>query len=71
MAIYNTSGYPVRRLSVKEGKRLGIDEYPSFSKTGSLTGMRKNCGWKNAIVVLCGDYYYSVPVEIWGRAKPR
>lgn len=71
MANYNKSGYPVRYLSVAEGKRLNIDSYPSFSKSGSLTGMRKNYGWDKAIVVLCGSYYYSVPLSIWSQAKPR
>lgn len=71
MANYNKSGYPVRYLKVKEGERLRIDRYPSFHKTGSLTGMRKKFGWEKAIVVLCGSWYYSVPFSIWHRAKPR
>lgn len=51
--------YPVRFLPVDMGKKLGIKEFPNFSKTGSVKGMRKLYG-KHCMLVKCGNYIYNV-----------
>lgn len=58
----------VRTLSVSEGRRLHIDEYPNFSATGSIAGMRKHFYGENALLVRCGGYIYNVPSEIYYQA---
>lgn len=50
----------VKYLPVKRGKAIGISNYPNFSKTGSVVGMReKYYGW-DALLVRCGEYIYNV-----------
>ncbi|RKY69343.1 MAG: hypothetical protein DRQ02_01400 [Candidatus Latescibacterota bacterium] len=59
----------VKRLKVKEGKKLGIGQYPNFSVTGSVTGMRKRFYGQQALLVRCGSYIYNVPKSIYDQAK--
>ena len=58
-------------MTVAEGNRWKIGQYPSFSKTGSVTGMRKKYYGKMALLVRCGDYIYNVTTapEIYEAAK--
>lgn len=49
----------VKTMTVAEGKRWGISEYPNFSATGSIIGMRKRYG-RYALLVRCGSYIYNV-----------
>lgn len=50
----------VKYLRVEDGKRLRIDEFPNFSATGSVTGMRKRYYGNEALLVRCGSYIYNV-----------
>ena len=61
--VYNPrteSNKPVKYLSKRDGERLGIDEFPSFSATGSISGMKKQYYGKGALLVKCGSYIYHV-----------
>lgn len=49
-----------KTLSVKDGERLNIDEYPNFDKSGSIRGMKKLYYGKDALLVRCGNYIYNV-----------
>lgn len=49
-----------RYLKVKDGERLGISQYPSFSASGSIRGMKKLYYGKDALLVRCGSYIYNV-----------
>jgi hypothetical protein len=63
----------VRYLKVKNGKKLGIYNFPSFSKTGSIKGMKNKFYGKNALLVHCGNYIYDVSLkpEIYNKAEGR
>lgn len=37
-----------------------ISEFPNFSKTGSITGMKKHYYGKDALLVKCGAFIYNV-----------
>ena len=50
---------PVRDLKVAKGELFNISQYPSFSSTGSIKGMRKVYG-PEALLVRCGSYIYNV-----------
>jgi len=50
----------VKYLSVKDGKKTGIKEFPNFHKSGSITGMKNQFYGKNALLVRCGNYIYNV-----------
>ena len=50
----------VKTLSVSEGKRLGIEDLPNFSVTGSIRGMKKKYYGEDALLIRCGGYIYYV-----------
>lgn len=50
----------VEYLSVKEGKKVNIDNFPNFHKSGSSRGMKERFYGKDALLVRCGDYIYNV-----------
>lgn len=52
--------YRVKTLSAKRGEDLNISEYPNFSKTGSINGMKRMYYGKSALLVKCGNYIYNV-----------
>lgn len=54
------SNKPVKYLSKRDGERLKIDEFPNFSSTGSISGMKKQYYGKGALLVKCGNYIYHV-----------
>lgn len=49
-----------KTLKTKDGERLGIGEYPNFSKNGSIRGMKEQYYGKDALLVRCGGYIYNV-----------
>ena len=60
--------YPVRKMNVKEGKRVNIDQYPNFHKSGSIKGMKEQYYGKSALLVKSGDWIYKVPKKIYDIA---
>ena len=57
----------VKYLKVKDGERLNISAFPNFSASGSIKGMKKHVYGKNALLVKCGSYIYSVGNSDYGR----
>lgn len=60
----------VRRMTKKQGEKLGLSRFPNFHKSGSVKGMKKLYYGGLCLLVLCGDYYYNVSAnpEIWQQA---
>jgi len=60
----------VKYLLVKDGKKVGIGNFPSFHKSGSIRGMKEKYYGKNALLVRCGNYIYNVTTKssIYHRA---
>ncbi len=50
----------VKYLPVADGRRLGIEQFPNFSVTGSIKGMKEKYYGKDALLVRCGSYIYYV-----------
>lgn len=50
----------VKYLKVAEGKKLGIDRFPNFHKSGSIRGMKEKYYGKDALLVQCGSHIYNV-----------
>ncbi len=48
----------VKQLPVKY--RDIVENYPNFSATGSISGMREKYYGKDALLVRCGSYIYNV-----------
>ncbi len=55
-------------------KTLYVKDYylvngcPSFSKSGSITGMRKKYYGNDALLVRCGSYIYLVDSNVYAKA---
>ena len=50
----------VKTIPVSEKERLKLSDFPNFSKTGSIIGMKKKYYGKDALLVKCGAYIYNV-----------
>lgn len=50
----------VKTLSVADGKRLGISDFPNFFANGSIKGMKKQFYGEDALLIRCGSYIYHV-----------
>lgn len=50
----------VKYLKVKDGERLNISQFPNFSATGSVKGMKEKYYGKDALLVRCGSWIYYV-----------
>ena len=57
----------VKYLRIKDAARLGISlsQYPSFSATGSVRGMRKLYYGQNALLVQYRGFIYNVPKPVY------
>lgn len=54
----------------KEQKKLyKLSQYPNFSATGSIYGMKKLYYGKDALLVRSGSWIYRVPKEVYDAAK--
>lgn len=49
----------VKTAYVKDKQRLKLSDFPNFSVTGSITGIKKIYG-KDALLVRCGSWIYNV-----------
>ena len=47
-------------MKTEEGKRFNLSDFPNFSTTGSIRGMKKLYYGDNALLVKCGKYIYNV-----------
>lgn len=43
----------VKRMTIEEGKRVGISRFPNFHKTGSVRGMKKLYYGADCLLVRC------------------
>ena len=58
----------VKRMSIAEGEKVEIFNYPNFHKSGSIAGMKKYYYGKDALLVRCGQWIYHVPKSIYNLA---
>jgi len=61
----------VRRMTIEQGRRVQIDRFPNFHKTGIVRGMKRLYYGENCLLIRCGQYYYNVTAEphIYYQAK--
>ena len=53
----------VKRMTIEQGKRVGINRFPNFHRTGSIRGMKKLYYGADCILVRCGNFIYNVTAE--------
>jgi len=52
-----------------EGMRWNLSQYPNFSATGSIRGMKEKYYGKDALLVRCGGFIYKVPANVYYAAS--
>ncbi len=50
----------VKRIYVKDKEKYGLAEFPNFSITGSVYGMKRKYYGMDALLVVCGQWIYNV-----------
>ena len=50
----------VKRIYVKDKEKYGLSEFPNFSITGSVYGMKRKYYGMDALLVVCGQWIYNV-----------
>jgi len=60
----------VKYMKVEDGERNRLDQFPNFSATGSIRGMKARYYGKDALLVKSGSYIYNVTSKpyIYNRA---
>lgn len=61
----------VKTIYIGDKEKFNLSNYPNFSKTGSIKGMKNLYYGKDALLVKCGSYIYNVTSnpEIYEQAK--
>ena len=57
-------------MSIEQGRRVNISQFPNFHKSGSISGMKRMYYGRNALLVRCGSYIYNVTtaLEVYAQA---
>ena len=58
----------VKYINKEDKKIYNLSQYPNFSATGSIYGMKKLYYGMDALLVKRGSYIYKVPKEIYDAA---
>ena len=58
----------VRYMNKNKATEIDIGQYPNFSATGSITGMKRQYYGRDALLVRSGRYIYRVPSNIYNLA---
>ncbi len=53
----------VKRMTIEQGRRVGISRFSNFHKTGSVRGMKRLYYGYKCLLVRCGSYVYNVSAE--------
>ena len=59
----------VRYMNKTEKRIYNLSQYPNFSVTGSIAGIKKKYYGEDALLVRSGAWIYKVPHEVYSRAK--
>lgn len=58
----------VRYMNREMKKIYNLSQYPNFSVTGSIIGMKEKYYGQDALLVRSGSWIYKVPAEIYYAA---
>lgn len=53
-----------KRMTIEQGRSVGIDRFPNFHKSGSVRGMKRLYYGKDCLLVRCGSYIYNVSAKL-------
>lgn len=52
----------------EQAAAYNLSQYPNFSATGSIKGMKKQFYGKDALLIRSGSYIYKVPADVYAAA---
>lgn len=55
-------------MNKEQKKKWNLSQYPNFSATGSIAGMKKLYYGEDALLVRSGSWIYHVPKEVYDAA---
>lgn len=55
-------------MNKEQKKRYNLDQYPNFSRNGSIKGMKDLYYGKDALLVKSGSFIYKVPKNVYDAA---
>jgi hypothetical protein len=55
-------------MDKREKEKYNLSQYPNFSATGSIYGMKKKYYGMDALLVRSGSWIYNVPREVYDAA---
>lgn len=58
----------VKYMNKEMKEKYNLSQYPNFSATGSIAGMKEKYYGKNALLVKSGAFIYKVSKEIYDKA---
>ena len=58
----------VKYMNKEQKEQYNLSQYPSFSATGSIYGMKKKYYGMDALLVRSGAWIYHVPEEVYDKA---
>ena len=58
----------VRYMNEREKEKYKLSQYPNFSATGSIKGMKEQYYGKDVLLVRSGSYIYNVPANVYDCA---
>jgi len=59
----------VRYMNKEQKIKFNLSQYPNFSVTGSVYGMKKKYYGEDALLVRSGSWIYKVSEEVYYNAK--
>lgn len=63
MTTFRRGTYRVKTLTKEQGEQVNIQDFPNFSVTGSVMGMKNLYYGLDAKLVRCGSWIYNVTSE--------
>ena len=52
-----------KRMTIEQDRRVGIDRFSNFHRSGSVRGMKRLYYSKDCLLVHCGSYIYNISAE--------
>lgn len=59
----------IRYMNKQQKAAYNLSQYPNFSVTGSIAGMKEEYYGKDALLVRSGSWIYKVPSYVYYSAK--
>lgn len=58
--IKEARGFPLKYIAKRDYQKYNLEDFPNFSASGSISGMKKQYYGQMAKLVKCGSYIYNV-----------